>query len=82
MANIWLVRTIWEERAAEELKALLRDAGMSYAQLAEALNTEGVSAGSLTKKLYRGAFTHAFFLECREVVRRQSENGVVRPGRS
>jgi hypothetical protein len=63
------MKSVWEEKAANELRTLLRAAGMSYAELAAALALDGVNAASLTKRLYRGAFTHAFFLECKEAAR-------------
>ena len=69
------MRTYWEEQAANELKALLKWAGMTYAQLAEALAAQGsdVTTMTLTKRLYRGAFTHSFFMQCADIARRHHE---------
>ena len=72
------MKTPWERRAADELRALLRDAGMSYSELADALNRKGsaLTALTLTKRLYRGTFTHAFFLECKEMARVHSKSEI------
>lgn len=76
------MRTFWEEQAANELKAMLKRAGMSYAALADALNDQGMdtTAASLTKKLYRGAFTHSFFMQCAELARRHQAEVARRSG--
>lgn len=48
----------------------MRGAGVSYAQLAEALVHQGetLTAASLTKKVYRGSFSFSFYLKCRAAV--------------
>ncbi len=65
------MRDPWEEKAANDLKAQIKHAGVTYAQLVALLSAEGVelSAPGLTKKLYRGAFSYAFYLRCGEILR-------------
>jgi len=67
------MRDPWEEEAANDLKALIKRAGATYAELVAALSAEGVemTTAGLTKKLHRGAFTHAFYLRCAEILRRR-----------
>lgn len=68
------MRDIWEEDASNELKARIKRAGLSYAELAQALSAAGepVTVPALTKKLHRGAFSHAFFLRCAALCDRAS----------
>lgn len=64
------MKDLWEQHAARELRALVRSAGVSYAQLAQALVPQGetLTAASLTKKVYRGSFSFSFYLKCRAAV--------------
>jgi hypothetical protein len=56
----------WGARASAYLKAELKKAEMTYADLAKALKKHGfkLSEASLTMKLKRGSFTASFFLAC------------------
>ncbi|WP_022697191.1 DUF6471 domain-containing protein [Euryhalocaulis caribicus] len=59
-------RNQWEDRAANLLKAELKRKGLTYAQLAERLETVGVSDSerNIRNKISRGKFTAAFLLAC------------------
>jgi len=72
------MRDPWEEEASNDLKALIKRAGVTYAELVAALSAEGVemTAAGLTKKLHRGAFSHAFYLQCAHVLQRRSRSQV------
>ena len=72
------MKSVWEHQAADELRAMLRDAGMTYRELSDALGIDGVNAQSLLKRIYRGAFTHAFFLQCKEALNSRIEKGSAR----
>ena len=63
-------RDQWEHRAANELKAQIKRAGLAYAGLAERLSAQDTptSAHGLAKKLHRGAFSYAFFLRCMDIL--------------
>lgn len=50
----------WEAKAASLLKAELKRAGVTYAQLAERI---GETEHSIRNKLSRGTFTAAFMLK-------------------
>ena len=54
----------WEERAKRFLKAELKRAEVSYAELARRLNAKGFqeTEASITSKLGRGTFAATFFL--------------------
>lgn len=52
-------QTEWESRAANLLKAELKRAGMTYAQLAELI---GDKEANVRNKLSRGKFSAAFLL--------------------
>ena len=64
------VKDLWEQHAARELRALVRSAGVTYADLAQALVAEGetLTPASLAKKVYRGSFSFSFYLKCRAAV--------------
>lgn len=57
--------TEWEAKAANLLKAELKRAGMTYAQLAEKI---GDKEPNVRNKLSRGKFTAAFMLKCLDAV--------------
>lgn len=57
--------TEWEAKAANLLKAELKRAGMTYAQLAEKI---GDKEPNVRNKLSRGKFTAAFMLRCLDAV--------------
>jgi hypothetical protein len=63
-------RDLWEQSAANELKAQIKRAGLGYADLAEKLSAQAmpISAHGLAKKLHRGAFSYAFFLRCVDIL--------------
>jgi len=54
----------WATKASRLLKAELKRAGVTYAQLAEKLNAHGMeeTEGSVGAKLARGTFAVTFFL--------------------
>lgn len=57
----------WAERAAAFLKHKLRDAEVTYAELAKRLKKHGFKGeteASITNKLARGTFPATFFLAC------------------
>ena len=57
----------WAERAAAFLKHKLREAEVTYADLAKRLKKHGFKAeteASITNKLKRGTFSATFFLAC------------------
>lgn len=54
-------QTEWEAKAANLLKAELKRAGMTYAQLAELI---GDKEANVRNKLSRGKFSAAFLLQC------------------
>lgn len=57
--------TEWESKAANLLKAELKRAGVTYAQLAEKI---GDKEPNVRNKLSRGKFTAAFMLKCLDAV--------------
>lgn len=58
-------QTEWETRAANLLKAELKRAGMTYAQLAELI---GDKEANVRNKLSRGKFSAAFLLHALEAI--------------
>ena len=56
----------WEERAAAFLKHKLREAEVTYAELAKRLKKHGFkeTEASIKNKLKRGSFAATFFLAC------------------
>jgi hypothetical protein len=57
----------WAERAAAFLKHKLREAEVTYADLAKRLKKHGFKSeteNSITAKLKRGSFPATFFLAC------------------
>ncbi len=57
----------WEERAAAFLKHKLREAEVTYLELAKRLKKHGFkeeTEASITNKLKRGSFSATFFLAC------------------
>ncbi len=57
----------WAERAAAFLKHKLRDAEVTYAELAKRLKKHGFkdeTEASITNKLKRGTFPATWFLAC------------------
>jgi hypothetical protein len=56
----------WAERAAAFHKHKLKEAGMTYAELAKRLKKHGFkeTEASITNKLARGSFPATFFLAC------------------
>jgi Domain of unknown function (DUF6471) len=60
----------YSDRAKRYLKAELKRAGVSYAELARRLAEKGLSEseGSITVKINRGAFPAWFLIACLEVI--------------
>jgi hypothetical protein len=57
----------WAERAAAFLKHKIREAEITYAELAKRLKKHGLkteSEASIANKLARGSFPATFFLAC------------------
>jgi lambda repressor-like predicted transcriptional regulator len=54
-------QTEWEAKAANILKAELKRAGVSYAELADRI---GDKEPNVRNKLSRGKFSASFFLSC------------------
>lgn len=56
----------WRERAANFLKAKLKESEVTYVELAKRLKKHGFSEteASITNKLKRGSFSATFFLAC------------------
>jgi hypothetical protein len=56
----------WEQRAAAFLKHKLREAELTYSELAKRLKKHGLkeTEASITNKLKRGSFPATFFLAC------------------
>ena len=59
-------QTEYETRAASILKAELKRAGVTYAQLAERLQGMGIDEkeANIRNKLARGKFSAAFMIQC------------------
>jgi hypothetical protein len=60
----------FEERAQRLLKAELKRAGVTYAQLSEKLAAMGITEAepNIRNKLARGKFSAAFMLECLQAI--------------
>jgi hypothetical protein len=61
----------WADKARRYLKAELKRAGLTYAELAGRLREHGIAdetEGSVTAKLARGTFSVTFFLACLAVL--------------
>jgi hypothetical protein len=60
----------WAGRASRFIKAELKRADLTYAQLAEKLNAHGLeeTEGSIGAKLARGTFSATFLLACLAVL--------------
>lgn len=56
----------WEARASAFLKTKMKEAGVTYAELANRLKKHGFTEteASITMKLKRGAFAATFLLAC------------------
>lgn len=56
----------WNGHARRVLRAEIARCGVSYAELAERLQNEGVAVteSAIAKRMSRGAFSFAFFLQC------------------
>ena len=66
MAGLTKREKEWADRARRYLKAELKRADMTYAELARRLNEHGMeeTEGSVGAKLARGTFPVTFFLAC------------------
>jgi hypothetical protein len=60
----------WAGRASRFIKAELKRAGVTYAELADRLNRHGLeeTEGSIGAKLARGTFSATFLLACLAVL--------------
>lgn len=57
----------WGERAAAHLKARMKEAGVTYAEMVKRLKKHGFkdeTEAGITMKLKRGTFAAAFMLAC------------------
>lgn len=63
-------RNPYEERAANLLKAEIKRKGLTYAQVIERMEANGVSENerNLRNKLSRGKFTAAYLLQVMEAI--------------
>jgi len=63
-------KTEYEARVAGILKAELKRAGVTYAQLAEKLGEMGIEENALNigNKLSRGKFSAVFMVQCLEAI--------------
>jgi hypothetical protein len=63
----------WAGKASRFIKAELKRASMTYADLAQELNAHGLeeTEGSIGAKLARGTFAVTFFLACLAVLGRE-----------
>ena len=63
-------RNEYEDRAANLLKAEIKRKGLTYAQVIERMEANGISENerNLRNKLSRGKFTAAYFLQVLEAV--------------
>ena len=64
------MQTEYESRAASILKAELKRAGVTYAQLTKKLQTMGIDEkeANTRNKLARGKFSAAFMIQCLEAI--------------
>lgn len=60
----------WDKEASNDLKAEITRRGLTYAQVVGRLAGAGVTmtAHAFTKKVNRGGFSHAFFLQCIQIL--------------
>ena len=60
----------WNKEATSILKAQLSRKGIKYHDLAKKLNERGINEtqNTIAKKLSRGSFSFAFFLQCMYVL--------------
>ena len=66
----------WAERLRRYVKAELKRADISYAELARRLKDQGLeeTEGSITAKLNRGTFAATFFLATMKAIGREQVN--------
>ena len=66
----------WADRARRYVKAELKRAEVSYAELARRLKNHGLeeTEASITAKLNRGTFAATFFLATMKVIGRETVN--------
>jgi hypothetical protein len=64
----------WEKEAANNLKAEITRRGLTYAKVVELLRVEGIqmTPHAFTKKINRGGFSYAFFLQCLQIFNAES----------
>jgi hypothetical protein len=60
----------WDKKASNDLKAEIARHGLTYSQVVNRLAESGIqmSSHAFTKKINRGGFSHAFFLQCIEIL--------------
>ena len=69
--------TDWLETAKRNLKADLEKHGISYKKLASYLSEDSnkkITEGSINGKINRGAFSHAWYLQCMRVIEINKNN--------
>lgn len=66
----------WEKEASNSLKAEIVRRGLSYSDVVDLLRTEGIhmTPHAFTKKINRGGFSYAFFLQCLQVFNAQKKS--------
>jgi hypothetical protein len=59
----------WEKEASNSLKAEIVRRGLTYGEVVRLLSAEGIhmTPHAFTKKINRGGFSYAFFLQCLQV---------------
>ena len=62
--------TEWQARVKNILKAELKRRGVSYKQLCELLEAQGIheTERNINNKISRGGFTAVFFVQCLETI--------------
>ncbi|WP_091472188.1 DUF6471 domain-containing protein [Methylophilus rhizosphaerae] len=66
----------WDKEAANDLKAEITRHGLTYSQVVKLLAEVGVqmTPHAFTKKVNRGGFSHAFFLQCLEILSARNDS--------
>lgn len=62
---------VWKEKAKRSIKAALTLHGISYSMLASEINKHldgQETEKSVSSKISRGSFSHAFYLKCMKII--------------
>lgn len=70
-----LLKVNWDKEASNELKSEITRRGLTYAQVVTRLADAGITMTphAFTKKVNRGGFSHAFFLQCIQILSSRSD---------